>query len=248
MDQKEIFENQLALDYSCTVEDVRSCRHVFTKKEYRNGRRIFKGDDCLMKLVCVNGKLLVSAEEEILSWCKEKLASASAAWFFEYESLYELDAKLRSMGHKIGSTHHFYLPGGVELYGGECPDTGITTEWYEREELEQFREHNPYPEALSFLEGTPDMLAVAAKKEGKMIGMAGASRDSETMWQIGINVNAEAEGHGIGTYLVTNLKHEIMNRGILPFYGTAESHVKSQKVAVQSGFLPAWAELYSEKM
>ena len=88
------------------------------------------------------------------------------------------------------------------------------------------------------------MLAVSAVLDGNILGMAGASKDSEMMWQIGINVAKNSEGMGIGTYLVTNLKREIMKRDILPFYGTAESHVKSQKVGVQSGFLPAWAELY----
>jgi hypothetical protein len=247
MNQREIFEKQLALDYSCSVQEVRSREHIFTPKEYREGRRIFRGDDCLVKIACVGGKLLVSAEGEMLDWCREHLKNASSAWLFDYPNLYELDCELRKRGHKIGSTHHFYLPGGAELYEGRCPEKGICLIWYEREDLEQFRAHNPFPEALTFLEKAPDMIALAALKDGKILGMAGASGDSETMWQIGINVTPEGEGRGIGTYLVTNLKNEIMTRGILPFYGTAESHVKSQKVGVQSGFLPAWAELYTTR-
>ena len=172
MNQKEIFERQLALDYSCNIEDVRSKEHIFTRKEYRTGRRIFRGDDCLVKIACVNGKLLVSAEEEMLDWCKKELAFASSAWFFEYSNLYKLDLELRKRGHRIGSTHHFYLPGGVERFGGECPKAGIELQWYEKEELEQFRENNPYPEALSFIKESPDMLAVSAVLDGNILGMA----------------------------------------------------------------------------
>ena len=40
--------------------------------------------------------------------------------------------------------------------------------------------------------------------------MAGASGDSPTMWQIGINVAPGEEGAGIGTMLVTLLKNEIL--------------------------------------
>jgi hypothetical protein len=63
------------------------------------------------------------------------------------------------------------------------------------------------------------------------------------MWQIGININPESRERGIGKMLVTLLKNEVLKRGILPYYGTSLSHIASQKVALGSGFLPAWAEL-----
>ena len=73
--------------------------------------------------------------------------------------------------------------------------------------------------------------------------MAGASCDRPTMWQIGINVEPEARGTGVGTMLVALLKNEILSRGVLPFYGTSASHLASQRVALGAGFVPAWAEL-----
>ncbi|MBE5870967.1 MAG: GNAT family N-acetyltransferase [Lachnospiraceae bacterium] len=247
-DQKEVFADQLALDYSCTAEQVKSGQHIFTRKEYRQGRRIFRGDDALVRIACVGDTFLVTAEEEMLDWCKEHLAKASPYWFLMYPHMYELDQKLREFGHQIGSAHHFYLPGGVERFDGKCPTEGISLKWYEEKDLEVFRNDNPFPEALSFIRECPDVIAVAAQKGETVLGMAGASRDCGKMWQIGINVTDAGRGMGIGTYLVTHLKREILNRGILPFYGTAESHIKSQKVAVQSGFLPAWAEVYSMKI
>lgn len=248
MNQQEIFEKQLALDYSCSIEQVRSKEHVFTRKEYREGRRIFKGDDCLMKVVCVNGKIIVSAEEEILDWCKTEWKDASSAWFFTIENLRKLDDKLRSMGHYLKDAHHFYLPGGIETIGDTIPGgADAKLRWYEQADLEQFRENNPFKEALSFLPEAPDMLAVTVEKDGVILGMAGASADGDKMWQIGINVTTAGEGMGMGTFLVTQLKRELIKRDIVPFYGTAESHIKSQRVAVQSGFMPRWAELYSEK-
>ena len=56
----------------------------------------------------------------------------------------------------------------------------------------------------------------------------------------------EAEGMGIGTTLVAMLKNAVLDRGVLPFYGTSVSHIASQRVAVKAGFLPAWAELITE--
>ena len=92
------------------------------------------------------------------------------------------------------------------------------------------------------------MLGVAALRGGRILGMAGASADSPTMWQIGINVEPEARGEGVASMLVGLLKNEILKSGILPFYGTAASHIASQRTALAAGFLPAWAELVTTKI
>ena len=93
------------------------------------------------------------------------------------------------------------------------------------------------------------MLAqLAALEDGRILGMAGASADSPMMWQIGINVEPEARGKGVAALLVTLLKNDILERGVLPFYGTAMSHIASQRVALAAGFRPAWAELVTEKI
>ena len=89
---------------------------------------------------------------------------------------------------------------------------------------------------------------MAAVREGEILGMAGASADSPDMWQIGINVDTNARGCGIGTILVTLLKNEILKRGKLPYYGTAFSHLASQRVALSSGFEPMWAELITSQV
>lgn len=78
--------------------------------------------------------------------------------------------------------------------------------------------------------------------------MAGASRDSKVMWQIGINVDKKCSGSGIAKMLVTLIKNEILKRGILPFYGTSMSHLASERVALASGFTPAWVELFTTKI
>ena len=44
-----------------------------------------------------------------------------------------------------------------------------------------------------------------------------------------------------------NLKQEIIARGKVPYYGTAESHAISRNVAIGSGFLPAWCEIQVRK-
>lgn len=82
----------------------------------------------------------------------------------------------------------------------------------------------------------------------EIAGMAGASADSPTFWQIGINVNKEYEGRHIASGLVSILKHDILQKGIVPYYGTCFSNLASQHVAVRAGFEAAWVELITERI
>jgi hypothetical protein len=67
----------------------------------------------------------------------------------------------------------------------ECP---YELKCYEKEELFQFKADNRFREAILFDENTPDMIAVCAVENGQILGMAGATSNTETMWQIGVNI------------------------------------------------------------
>lgn len=95
---------------------------------------------------------------------------------------------------------------------------------------------------------TPDVLGIAAVKDGNIIGMAGTGADSPYMYQIGINVLPDHRRKVIGAQLVTLLKNKVLELGKLPYYGTSVSHIASQKTAVKAGFIPAWTELVTEKV
>lgn len=174
-------------------------------------------------------------------WCGEKLQNVNGAWFFQYNNTRKIDNKLQEFGQEIADIHHYYLPNP----NGQAAEPIASVKWYEQEELLQFENDNRFREALAFDKNHPDVLAVAAFDGDNIMGMAGASADSKTMWQIGIDIIPQYRGRGIGTNLVMLLKTEILHRGKVPFYGTVESHFHSQNIAVNSGFFPAWAELYS---
>ena len=92
-------------------------------------------------------------------------------------------------------------------------------------------------------------MAVAALDDmGNILGMAGASKDSDIMWQIGVNILPDAKDKGIATTIVHSLKNEILKRDKVPFYGTVESHIISQRVALKSGFYSVFAEVKIRKI
>ena len=267
---EKILIQQLALDYNCSVAEVECSENVFTLRKNLPGRRVFRSDDAILKVCSFRDKLLISADECLLDWCRETYQSERAAWFSLFPNLKKLDDKLREFGHTVADCHHFYLPErekyllrsvgrassgsqpglvGQAVTQAETASSKFRIVWYEEDELERFRGDKRFQNALSTSTSlSPDMLAVTAEREGEILGMAGVSADSEMMWQIGIDVTEAGRGLGIGTILTTLLKDEVIRRGKVPFYGTAETHMKSQRVAVRSGFVPTWAELYSKKI
>lgn len=238
----EIAKTQLALDYSCEVLDFEKEVNTVVENELIDGRRIYDNDGCALKILCFGNKAIISTIPKLMPWFEERLINASAEWLFEYPNLRVIDKKLQEIGHEIADVHHYYLP-NPNIKDIDKPKYDIR--WYEQEEILKFKGDERFGEAFAFNKNHPDVLAVSAWEGDEIIGMAGASADSKTMWQIGIDVLQNHRGKGMGTTLVTLLKNEILKRGKIPFYGTVESHFHSQNIAINSGFFPAWAELYS---
>ncbi len=245
---RELFAGQMQIDYCCNQELLCSTNNEYTIRELKEGRRRFKKDDAILKVLCINGKCIFSGRKEILEACKETFKDLNGAWISQYKYLYWLDDLLLEHKYFLEDLHHYYLPLGQELLS-ENDMNALKQEyeirWYEQEEIEQFRGDARFVHAYSYLPDAPDVLGVAVLKDGEILGMAGASADSDIMWQIGIDVMPESKGCNIGPLLTILLKREILQRGKIPYYGTVESHIQSQKVAVKSGFLPYWAELNS---
>ena len=241
----DILCEQLSRDYCCSREDVIDDKNHFTKYSPVDGRRRYQEkEECYLKLVCVNGKILFTGREDIIAWCQENYESYGSEWFMEAKNLRKLNNRLHQDGYQIGMAHPFY----ISEEKSDVDTSGYDIKWYRGKEIEQFRGDNRFCEAYTFCKTAPDMVGVAAIKDDEILGMAGASMDSPMMWQIGINVEPNGRRKGIGKMLVALLKNEILDKGRLPYYGTSMGHIASQKVAIGSGFVPAWAELVTDRL
>lgn len=245
----DIFYDQMAIDYSCTKEEIKDFNNYVKVDEHKTGTRAYKKDNHIAKMISLNGKFVLCVDEKIKEEA-EKLISFKGEWMSLGQNTEKLNEITRPYGYMSVDEHHYYLPIGRAYFTDSDIDEmkklyKITM--YEKEEIERFRGDERFTAALSFCEKAPDMLAFTAEENGEIIGMSGASADSDTMWQIGINVSEKARGKNIGPLLTILLKDEILRRGKLPFYGTGESHIQSQRVAIKSGFFPTWWESYSYK-
>ena len=236
---------QLSRDYCCYPDEILDMKNHFT--EYRPvefRRRYHEKEECFLKIAVVNGKVLFTGRQDIIGWCKDNYADTGSEWFFEAKNMHRLNERLYQDGYQICMVHPFY----ISEHKSETDTSGYEIQWYRDTEIEQFRGDDRFDEAFTFCETAPDIIGVAAVKDGKILGMAGASMDSPNMWQIGINVDPDTRAKGIGKMLVTLLKNEILEQDRLPYYGTGMSHIASQRVALGAGFVPAWAELVTDRI
>ena len=229
---------QLAIDYNTTPTALSGSDNLFTQNAPDPRKRVYLDRDAgPLRVLCL-GRIAVlrCGSDALLEALREKYAEFQAAWFLSIRNLNELNELLFPFGARIAHHQLYFLPTG--RFPAPRPERSLR--WYEADALGRFRG--------SFVPDMPDMLAVTTEADGEILGMAGASRDAERFWQIGINVIPSARRRGIASALTAALAQKLLARDVLPFYGTAPSHIFSQRTALSAGFLPAWSELRTEPL
>lgn len=223
----EIVRKQLAIDMNCNVQDFLEDGIVFCEAKKNEGRRLFDRQTPYLEVATMGKGIVVSADINILKKIEPLIENKVREDIFVAPFLF---------GHSL-----YYIPDCKGIRKLPCPD-GLTCHVKEGKEIHELYSVEGFKNAIQYdiEHPCPDVLVNYVMDGKKIIGMAGASADSKTMWQIGIDVLSQYRNKGIATCLVSNLAVMIMERGIVPYYGTASSNIPSQSVAYRSGFIPAW--------
>lgn len=227
----EIVRHQLALDMNCNEQDFLSDGILFCEAKLNEGRRMFERQRPHLEIATMGKGIVVSGDLDILIKIRPILEDKSRDDLFSAPFLY---------GHSI-----YYVPDCKSIKKFQCPE-GFTFHIIEGKEIHNLYEFPGFYNAIQYdiNHPRPDALAVYAMKGNEIAGISSASIDSKTMWQIGIDVLPQFRNVGLASFLVSSLAVMIMDRGILPYYGTASSNIPSQSVAYCSGFMPAWMCTY----
>lgn len=234
---------QFALDYNMAEGEWITEKIHLSPVKHLDGARINEKGDLFFKVGILLGKAYVMADEAMHPWIREVLCKQPPEWWGAFPILRKLDAELAKYDREILDTHIYFLP--AEEPSDIRPRCKV--QWFEGEELLQFRGNEKVAHALCFSQTQPDRLAVAAYDGDQLLAMAGVSEDGAHLWQIGIDVLPENEGRGLANSLVTLLKQEVIRRRKIPYYGTAQTHAVSRSVGIAAGFLPAWSEIIVKK-
>ena len=239
------FKEQLALEFGCAPEDFSGEEIIITGPVLHENRRKFSDQPFFLQMATFGAGAVLSADERLHPRLREWAKGKRGFWLFEQHNYLELDRLLRGYGYKMALTHHMFTP-TTEIAAVE---TGFPVRWLEQGDIPPFYGREEFSNALCdrFRPERPDVLAVAALDGEEIMGMAGCSADTPELWQIGIDVLPRYRGRGIGKTLVALLRNEALRRGALPYYGTSLSNIASWRVALASGFLPAWVEAEARK-
>ncbi|MBO6133505.1 MAG: GNAT family N-acetyltransferase [Lachnospiraceae bacterium] len=236
---------QFRLDTNCPKEIEDEYRIMINPSANLPGSRRPYGMTSDFRAIIYKGDLYMMAGKSLYEWAKSKYSLFSPEWFCKFPNLRELDNELQKSGHELFDTHIYFLPDpDFDEPEMDCP---YDFKWYDEWDIAiRFSNQNPFPHAFCFDKNLPDILGIVAYDGLCPIAAAGASFDGKYMRQIGIDVKEEYRHHGLAVFLVTMLKNKILEMGLLPFYGTSESHILSQDTAIRCGFLPAWCEIYAQ--
>lgn len=231
----------LALDFNCHADDFDKKENVIVVPKEHPGRRVYAPKKPFFSMVTMGKSTVINAPEEMHEWLGNWCKDREGIWLFEHHNLMELEGELAKYGKQLWQSHHMFLP-KAQI---EEVNADFEVQWFEQEDIQALYGQEEFPNALCdcFKPERPDILAVGAMHEGRIIGLAGCSADTKLFWQIGIDVLPEWRCKGIATMLVKLLKNECFRRGAIPFYGTSLSNLGSWHVALDSGFYPAWVEI-----
>lgn len=230
---------QSAVDLCAEAADFeRSENVVVTSRESEGARRYLKLPfSC--QLVSYGGNVVASVSPEFREITEKYINAYPVEHLFETPNLHVLGEALMERGQKICFMAEYFLPDLTALRPLDCPyELRILTQ-PDFTDLYRPEWSNALCESRKHL----DVLGVGAYDGDKLVGLAGASADCNTMWQIGIDVLPDYRRRGIASALTSRLAIEILSRGKVPFYCAAWCNIKSVRNAVRSGFRPAWVEM-----
>ena len=237
---REKLLQQLSLDLNCASADLLAKENIVTVSALKDGRRNYSPEQPFLQMATLGGNTVITADACLHGFLHDLVRDVEGHRLFELGNLIRINTELRKYGYQMAPTHHMFLP---------CRE--VTTEercrvrWLYGEEINPFYGDPRFPNAIAYPEpcsARPDRMAVIAVDGDTIMGMAGCSEDAPHWQQIGIDVLPEFRSKGIGSCLVTLLKNRILETGDVPFYGTAAANIRSQNIACNSGFRPAWVE------
>ena len=216
---------QLAVDLNCLPVDFDHDGILFFQSKENPGRRPFLRGDRHFDMLTTGNGIIVSATADILPFLKNELEGKNREEAFEMPFVY---------GSGV-----FFLPD--DPHPLPLPPL-FEYEIVEKEEIPLLYKFKGFGNAIQYdvNHPRPDVLAMTARKNGIIAGIAGASDDCKMLWQIGIDVVPEYRRCGLASALTNHLAIKILEREKIPYYGTASSNVISQRVAFRAGFKPAW--------
>lgn len=230
---------QSAEDLNCKPEDFLKSKNIINISKENPKARKYIPLPLECDFVSYGNNVVAQVSQRMKSDVKKYIDKYGCVHCFEAPNINALNKRLEKFNYKVCFMAEYFLPDTTKLKALDCK--------YEIRVLypDDFSAYynGKWPNALRKDKRELDVLAVGAFDKDKLVGLAGASADCETMYQIGVDVKENYQRQGIASAITSRLALEILTLGKVPFYCAAWSNIKSVRNAIKSGFRPAWVEL-----
>ena len=234
---------QSAVDLGAKASDFERLENVIVLSQENDRARKYLKLPFSCQLVSYGSNVVASVSLDFRELTEKYINKYPAEHLFETPNLHVLNEELEKHGQRICFMAEYFLPDTDALRQRTVEDACP----YRTKVLTQGDFQDLYlPEwsnALCEKRKHLDVLGIGAYDGERLVGLAGASADCDTMWQIGVDVLPEYRRLGIASAITSRLAIEILKRGKVPFYCAAWCNVKSVRNAIKSGFRPAWVEM-----
>jgi len=238
----------LAADFACEEGDFTKEGITFCLSKELGGARRFPLPERFLAVVTMGRGVVVSCSADRLRWARTNLKSCSPEALFYALAMARME-KYVARDHqtmfgpelKYICTQDSFQPYHL---GGE-----LRVDLIREERIRQIYRNNQFPNALGRRHDPqrPRLLGCSAEHDGTTVGLAAASADSDSMWQVGIDMLPDYRNRGIGKALVSQLTEALFKIGKLPYYSTAISNIPSRRLAISVGYRPTWVEVFSKE-
>jgi len=242
---RRIVRSLLATDFACDERDLSGEGVKVVPSEERPGRRRYPVSPDPFSMVTMGSGVVVSCGPERIDRMKSMFGPLDRDLAFSPKVLAEVVALFARENRQVVGPCLVYACSEKDLRPA-APPAETSIEIVFEALIKDLFVYEGFRHALSYRHDSPrpEKLAAVARTNGEIVGIAAASVDCESMWQIGVDFLESARGRNIGRALVSRLADSILKAGKLPYYAAAPTNVNSNNVAVSAGFWLAWTEVF----
>jgi GNAT superfamily N-acetyltransferase len=237
----------LAADFACEESDFDKEGIAFHLAKELEGARRVPLPEKFLAVVTMGRGVVVSCSAERLRWAHTNLGCFVPEALFDASTIARME-KYVARDHQTMFGPELRYVCTQDIFHPYRLDGDIELDLMQEESIKQLYGNNLFPNALGRRHDPhrPRLLACSANHDGLIVGLAAASADSDSMWQVGIDVLPGYRNRGIGKALVSGLTEALFDIEKLPYYQTTGmANISSRRIAVSLGYRPAWVEIYS---
>ena len=205
-------------------------------------QRRFPRRERAISITSMGHSTVVASSSHWVEWARETFEGLSGGVAMGQPVISQVSVNIAKSGYQLnGPALNFVanssdiraidLPAGYELETGgpELVDGMLAADW---------------PHVIGPNPTRPTKFASLSKHQGKTVGVATISADSDDVWQIGIDVAPDHQGRKLGAAMTSSLGLTTLSHGKVPYYASRVENIPSMRTALSAGFVLTWAVLW----